>query len=78
MKFKEFDSRQHWVETEEPNSSDLAIGGEIAHTLGDTFIDTNIMSPTEQWERIVMGLRLHGLEIKEAVYPIFHIYAINK
>ena len=56
---------------------DREIGEFLAYHIGDTFIDWNEQSPSEQWEQIAKALRCHGLTIKEAGVAIEDGEAIN-
>lgn len=42
---------------------DRAVGDRIARVVGDTFIEAEHMTPVEQWSRLAMILRLHGIDL---------------
>jgi hypothetical protein len=43
------------------------LADEIATCIGDTFIDWHLLSPQEQWERIILRLREHGYLVRKEV-----------
>lgn len=62
MKIKDLDD-SHFLDFA-VTQGDKALGKKLATVIGDTFIDFNELPPLYQWIRIVMALRLHGLQIK--------------